>query len=202
MIEKKEYISPQEVHQRIRDTYPKPSEHAFTVWSDGSGHNSGHAASSAVVRNNASGVTEARLSACYAQNTHRAEFEGLLLGLHCVLEMGGWDTEESKSRLDKITNKPRVCWYTDNESLALSVFRMPDTSEPYYRRKSSGDLWARFFYYERALLITPLYIPRNSLPEHALADRMASEASLMLKGYLEVINLENNLLNEKESKKS
>lgn len=112
------------------------------------------------------------------------------------MELGGWDTDDAKRSLDKITNKPRVCWYTDNEALALAVYRDPVTFEPYYRRKSSGDLWARFFYYESALRITPYYIPRNSVPEHALADRLASESSLLLKGYLAAINNDVTLLNE------
>ena len=198
MTEKKEQdSSPHEVHQRIRDTYPKPSEHDFIIWSDGSGHNTGHTASSAIVLNKGTGIKTARLSACDAQSVHRAEFEGLLLGLNCVLEMGGWDREDAKRSLDRATNKPRVCWYTDNEALALSVYRDPDTYEPHYRRKSSGDLWSRLFYYEKALRITPIYIPRNSLPEHALADRLASEASLLLRGYLSAVTLESSLLNDK-----
>lgn len=202
MTEKKEQSSsPQEIHQRIKDTSPTPTEHDFIIWSDGSGHISGHSGASAIIRNNSTGETRARLSSTYAQSVHRAEFEGLLLGLHCVLEFGGWDTDDAKRSLDKITNKPRVCWHTDNEALALSVYRDPDTCEPFYRRKSSGDLWARFFYYESALRITPIFIPRNSLPEHALADRLASESSLIIKGYLSAINIDVNLLNEQSSQK-
>lgn len=177
-----------ELHKKIQSSSPEPQEHDFIIWTDGSGYDFGYSGSSSIILNVSSGKKDFRLNAAYAQTTHRAEFEGLLSGLQCVLEIGGWEKYGAKQKLDQLPQKvkPKVLWYGDNESLILAVYRT-ETGEPYYRRKTSADLWARFEYYERALQISPFYIPRNSLPEHALADRLAGESRQVLKDYVEIL---------------
>jgi hypothetical protein len=103
------------------------------------------------------------------------------------MEHKGWDTPAEKIRLDQSRIKPTVCWFGDCESLILSVYIDEETGQPMFRRRLNGDLWCRFSYYETALNITPMYIERNSVPEHKLVDRLASEGRLIVKEYIETL---------------
>lgn len=179
------------IHQRIRGTSPTPEEHDFILWTDGSGYDLGFGGSASILLDNETGKREIRVSSASNQSTHRAEFEALLNGLQSVLEIRGWDTPAEKRRLDSTSVKPTICWFGDCESLILAVHIDDKTMEPTFRRRLNGDLWYRYSYYESAFSITPMHIERNSMPEHALADRLASESRMLIKDYLETLKVDN-----------
>jgi hypothetical protein len=177
-----------------KDILPTSEPYRFTLWTDGSGCNvkenegAGFMGSCAIIQDNLNSKIETRVSAGFAGSVYRAEFEALLLGLQGILEIGGWDG--NKEALDKTSSKPTICWYTDCQSLFMSVLRDPETGLPVYGRKACGDLWARFGYYETAFFITPNHIKRNSLPEQALADRVSGECRLVISDYLYTLQVD------------
>ena len=179
--------SPPLIHQKIKDTSPTPEEHDFILWTDGSGYDTGHGASASILLDNETGKKEVRISANSTSTTHRAEFDALLNGLQAALEMRDWNTPADKLRLDQSRVKPSICWFGDSESLMLATYIDEHTGKPAFQRRLNGDLWYRYAYYETAFHITPIHIPRNSMPEHALADRLAGEARLLLKEYMECL---------------
>jgi hypothetical protein len=180
-------LSPYLIHQKIRGTSQRPDEHDFVLWTDGSGYDIGYTGSASVLLENETGKKEIRISTSSYQSTHRAEFEALLNGLQSILDSKGWDSLAEKKRLDQSIIKPTVCWFGDCESLVLSVYIDDTTKEPMFRRRLNGDLWHRFSYYETAFNITPMYIERNSMVEHALTDRLAGEGRILLKEYMETL---------------
>lgn len=160
------------------------------MFTDGSGHASGHAASAAIVVETSSSRQEIRLAANYAMSVFEAELQALILGLRCVLGMGGWDTKHKKSLLDRCNRKPSVLWYTDCQSLAGCVERDPVTLETRMRRTVCTDMWHSLDFYERALHIKPVHVPRNKITEQKMTDKMSGECSALLKEYMGVLALE------------
>lgn len=179
--------SPSQVHQQIRGTSPTPEEHDYILWTDGSGYDLGCGGSASILMEIETGKKEFRLSAFSHTSTHRAEFEAFLNGLQSIMDLNKWTTPDEKLKLDKRRIKPTVCWFGDCESLMLSSYVDEKTKEPVFRRRMNGDLWYRYSYYETAFTITPIHIERNSMPEHALTDRLAGEGRLLLKEYLETL---------------
>jgi hypothetical protein len=179
----------QQIHHQIRAQSPDVNAHDFLIYTDGSGYSDGYGGSACLVKSSKHNKREVRLIAYSHTSTDRAEFEALLAGLQSILECMGWDDTAELKALKFKPKKPSVCWFTDRESLVLSIWRDEDGNTIYKRRKQ-GDLWARFEYYEGLFDITPMLIPRNSMDEHAFVDRLASEARLLVKEYLEVITLD------------
>ena len=182
--------SPSLIHQKIKGTSPTPEEHDFILWTDGSGYENGCTGSASILVENETGIKEVRISSTSSQSTHRAEFEALLNGLQSILDLKGWGSIEEKRKLDQSAFKPTVYWYSDCESLVLSVYVDEKTKEPAFRRRLNGDLWCRFSFYETAFSITPIHIDRNSMPEQALTDRLAGDSRILIKEYTETLKLD------------
>lgn len=172
----------------IRDTSPSPEEHDFCLWTDGSGcMETGFTGSASLLIERETGRRETRVSANSYQSTYRAEFEAILNGLDSVFHVLGAHNASIKQQLMLSVVKPSVCWYGDNESLMLAAYQPSGEDMPVFRRKSHLDLWARYSYYAEALHITPMCIPRNSMPEHELVDRLSGESRMSLSDYIKTI---------------
>ena len=107
-------------------------------------------------------------------STDRAEFLGLLNGLHGIFETMGWDNSARLKAMEH--RRAEIVWISDRESLVRSV-----TGE--YRRRTQPDLWAQFEWYEQYIDIRPLHVKRRSMPWQDIADILASEARVLIKDY-------------------
>ena len=181
----------QKIHLQIRASCPDQEAHDFVVYTDGSGYSDGYGGSASYMRSEKHDKEETRLASFSHVSTDRAEFEALLMGLQSILECMGWTGKGDTKRLEASPNKPTVCWFTDRESLVLSIWRDED-GQTIFRRKKQKDLWARFEFYETLFDISPFLIPRNSEEEHAFVDRLASEGRLLVKEYYEIVKLDKN----------
>lgn len=180
-------MSLEETHNKIRMLSPAEEDHDFVLYTDGAGYTDSYAASASIMTSDKYRIGRAvRVAAFNGQSTDRAEFEALLHGLQSIVDTMGWGSPGKIKDLQRRALKPSVCWYSDRESLVLAVYR-DETGEPFYRRERQKDLWARLEFYETLFCITPMYIPRNSKPHHATADRLASECRILLKDYMGVI---------------
>lgn len=180
----------QKIHRQIRAACPSEEAHDFIVVTDGSGFSDGYGGSSSIILSDKFAKREIRMAGFSHTSTDRAEFEGLLMGLQGILEIMDWTKEGDIKRLQFSPKKPTVCWYTDRESLVLSIWR-DENGDTVYQRRKQGDLWARFEFYEKLFDISPFLIDRNSTKEHVHADRLASEARLLVKEYLEIVSIDN-----------
>jgi len=181
----------QKIHRQIQASCPNKEAHDFVVYTDGSGYTDGYGGSASYMRSQKYDKQETRLASFSHTTTDRAEFEALLMGLQSILECMDWTSKSDIERLSSQPNKPTVIWFTDRESLVLSIWRNED-GETIFRRKKQKDLWARFEFYESVFDISPILIPRNSEDEHAFVDRLASESRLLVKEYLEIVKLDRN----------
>lgn len=179
----------QQIHRQIQAACPNEDAHDFILYTDGSGYIDGYGGSASLLLSKRHAKREVRLTAASHTTTDRAEFEAMLDGLQGILECMDWTSQSETKNLRFLPRKPTVCWYTDRESLVLSIWKDED-GNTIYKRKKQGDLWARFSYYEQLFDISPFLIERNSTEEHAYVDRLASESRLIVKEYLEVITLD------------
>ena len=119
-----------------------------------------------------------RLAGFNGASTDRAEFLGLLHGLHGIFETMCWD---NSSRLKALVHRrAEIVWISDRESLVRSV-----TGE--YRRRTQPDLWAQFEWYEQYIDIRPCHVKRNSVPWQDVADILASESRVLIKEYDQLV---------------
>lgn len=179
----------QKIHHQIRAQSPDPKAHEFIIYTDGSGYADGYGGSASLMVSEKYEKREIRVSSYSHTSTDRAEFEALLMGLQSIIECMEWGEESEIKSLKFHPKKKTVCWFTDRESLVLAIWRDED-GHPIYKRRKQGDLWARFEFYEQLFDITPILIERNSLEEHEYVDRLASESRLLVKEYLEIVNID------------
>jgi hypothetical protein len=126
------------------------------------------------------------ISAATGTTVERQEITAMLDGLQIIT-----DWQEAAGILGRIS-MPVVLWYTDREAAALCAWRKDD-GQPFYRRKSSPDLWARFEWYEKRMRIVPLWTPRKDHPIQDLADGLASEGRVAFKEWVQYMINENRL---------
>ena len=161
----------------------------FLLFTDGSGCNDSFGGSASVAIHTgeptfAHYVTRATYSTTVFNNVDRMEFDGLLNGLQSILDALHIHTPPMLEDLRR--RRPAVAWFTDRESLALSVWR-PAIAEagvprpPFYARRASPDLWRRFDYYEELFHVIPMFNPRETLAAHTEIDELASEMRELIK---------------------
>lgn len=155
----------------------------FFLFTDGSGHQDGYGGWASLILGPTYNIAHARMAAAKGTTVERAEFEALLMGLQSILEQAKLESSSSLSRLE--TSPLHVLWLSDRESLVLSVTRKPDGT-PVYRRKASPDLWARFAWYEKIFKITARHVKRETNAHHDIVDRLASDARVLIKDYMEM----------------
>lgn len=120
-------------------------------------------------------------------STDRAEFLGLLFGLHGLFEEMEWN---SSLKLRALENHPAlVVWFSDRESLVKSV-----AGE--YRRRTQPDLWKQLEWYEQYLDLRPVHVHRDTVPWQNAADMLASESRVLIKDYALSVQDSPFLLNE------
>lgn len=185
-------MSQEDIHAQIRSLYPARENHDFELYTDGAGWQDTYGAAAAYIVSGKHKIQDCRVTSYAGISTNRAEFEALLSGLQGILENMKWDTPKAIKNLKCLPRRPSVYWVSDRESLVLSVYKQPN-GEPVYRRSSAPDLWCRFEFYERLFHITPIFIPRNSDIKQALCDRLAGEARVLMKEYIDILTLNGNL---------
>lgn len=158
----------------------------FYLFTDGSGHEDGYGGASAIALAAVGGRAKTIISAATGTTVERQEITAMLDGLQIIVD---W---QSQAGILARIHHPIVFWYTDREAAALSAWRKED-GEPFYRRKSAADLWARFEWYEKKMRIIPIWTPRKDHPIQHLADGFASEARLTLKDWVLYLIQENRL---------
>jgi hypothetical protein len=129
----------------------------------------------------------------------RAEFTALIEGLRITLELwksfpGVYDYPLSDN---PVLKKPTVHWYSDRESLVLSVKKV-------YGRGNCEDLWAAFEWFETKMHIIATHIVNpDETPEFVECDAQASQARIVMKNYYASVPLavDATLLKQKTTKK-
>ena len=155
-----------------------------SIYTDGAGWTDGWGASafmSVFMKHSLPPVTGVNLT--NQTVVSRAEFTALLEGLQSVceaLQLPRFKPEGSQSGVT-------IFWFTDRQDLALSAIRNVETGVPIYRRNNDADLWARYEYYERGLIIFPCHFERNSIPLQKLMDKLASDGRRKFKEWFNQI---------------
>ena len=149
----------------------------WMVWTDGSGHVDGFGGYGAVAMrvrllgNTCIPIQRASAAIC-GTTVNRAEFTGLLEALQVIhtIEMGGRGQGASMYPVIPV----RVRWFSDRENLVLGVATNPETGEAWYGRNVDQDLWARYDWYAKSIIVRPVHIERNSMAMQAKCDFIAS----------------------------
>lgn len=179
-------MSKEEIHHQIRTLSPSPREHDFVLYTDGAGWQDSFGASASLMESERYGHRIIRVASFHGQSTDRAEFEAMLNGLQSIMDAMSWTKPIKLEQLRNQLIKPSVYWVSDRESLVLSVYR-DSTGKTVYKRRSQPDLWKRFEFYEEHLQVTPIYVPRDTDDKHNLCDRLASEARVLMKDYVDIL---------------
>jgi len=150
----------------------------FLLYTDGSGYQDGFSGFCSTfvsqIQNQPGRGT--RMGSMSGSTVDRAEMTALLEGLQAI-----WEFLETIPKYNLPGRKPTIHWYTDRESLALSV-----SGE--YKRSSSMDLWKRFAWYEEQFDITPQWVERETdFPEFKACDLHASTNRVIIKNYIETL---------------
>ncbi len=171
---------------------PRPEEHDYVLYTDGSGHQNGWGAAAAVAKFNGNDEHIIRVTGNYGSTVQRNELSALLDGLFAiadhqlrrVIQLGlrevppknPWSTFLSD---DRIT----VLWFTDRQNLAKSLLFDYD-GIPLNGRNSERDLWMRYSAMAKHFCITPMQVPRNTVPSQALCDSLCDIARSAMLGAL------------------
>lgn len=181
------HVSAQEPHpfDVLASIAPPPEEHDYVLYTDGSGHENGWGAYASVAKFNAEPAQHIlRLAGNYGSTVQRNELTAFLDGLHSiadhqlrrVMRLGlrevapknAWNTFLGD---DRIT----VLWFTDRQNLAKALIYDEDY-RPLNGRNNERDLWLRFSSMAKHFCITPLQVPRNSVPAQAVCDELCTIA--------------------------
>lgn len=176
-----------EAHQKILSISQtlKPDYYLYT---DGSGHQDGYGATGSIAVEAIGDWGVTNISASTGTTVERQETNAMLDGLQAIYDHFKAQNLGPNPALRKI---PTVFWVTDRESTALCVWRN-ERGEPFYRRKSVQDLWARFEWYEKRIQVLPIFNRRKTHPIQDITDKLASDTRLSFKDWIFY------LINEKE----
>lgn len=157
----------------------------FTLWTDGSGHSDGVGGICCVVKDQDQRGVRMAIAAMSESSVDRCEFMALIEGLRLVMEMWranplAWTYSETE-QYGRTLKIPRIKWYSDRESLVLSV-------KGVYDRSNCEDLWAAFAWYESRIDLNANHITEpvtEEMPEFVECDLQSSTMRVMLKNYFE-----------------
>lgn len=147
------------------------------LFTDGSGHRDGFGGWCAVARTPDKRFGYTQFGCASGTSVDRMEMTAFLEGLTMLsTAIKGLPTlTPNPNRI----RGPIVFWYSDRESLVLSV-------RGKYARSNSPDLWARFEYYEKQFDIYPFHVSRETdFAEFRDADLHASSLRIVIKHYTE-----------------
>jgi len=151
------------------------------LWTDGSGHEDGFGGWSCLASTPDKLVQRFAMGSVSGTSVDRMEFTAMIEGLRLVLEM--WKkfpgVYENPMSDNPTLKKPRVLWFSDRESLVLSVKKV-------YSRDNCPDLWEAFSYYENLMYITARHITEpdtETIEEFVEVDRQSSTARIVMKSY-------------------
>ncbi len=189
-----------EIFEWLLSVAPSPAEHDYVLYTDGSGDTESWGASAAILdfvdldRESDLRIPMSRtvqVSAAYGSTVQRREFTSMLDGLHTALThaIGLWDErmasdpeERYETKATRLTGQDRlsVLWITDRANLAKSLLYYED-GEVVNTRAFEKDLWMRYTAMAKHFCVTPMLIPRNSIPEQALCDALCGDARVAFK---------------------
>jgi hypothetical protein len=129
------------------------------------------------------------------------EFTALIEGLRMCIEMwqrfpNSYDNPMSDCPTMK---KPRIRWYSDRESLIMSVKKV-------YSRENCPDLWAAFEVYEKMIHLEPVFMAEavaEASEEFTEVDLQSSTGRLMMRDYYRntPLRVDETLMKEHKKKK-
>jgi ribonuclease HI len=149
------------------------------VYTDGSGHEDGYSGYAAFIKTPDGLVKRFVMGAMSVSSVDRAEFTALIEGLRVAYDLwktfpeawqGHWPEEV-------VLRTPRIMWYSDRESLVLSVKRV-------YARDNCRELWSAFEYFEQNMVITAEHITspvKDEMPEFVECDLQSSTCRDVIK---------------------
>lgn len=114
------------------------------------------------------------VGACTHVETGRAEMLGMLSALWAIMDTMHWDHKKYHLALER--DKPKVLIVTDREDMAGGVNGV-------YKRRRNPDLWAQFEWFENHFRIDAKHVKRETNKTQSIADKLASEARLVLKDF-------------------
>ena len=119
------------------------------------------------------------MGAMSATSVDRAEFTAFIEGLRLCLEVWSGISKTSLRGENEDRPKPKVHWFSDRESLVLSVRKV-------YARENCPDLWRAFEYYEDRMDIDATAVTEpftETEPEFVEVDLRASTGREIIKHY-------------------
>lgn len=163
---------------------PRPEEHDYVLYTDGSGHENGWGAHASVAKCNAEPGHILRCTGNYGSTVQRNELSAFLDGLQAIADhalrrvmrlalrevapKNPWNTFLGD---DRIT----VMWFTDRQNLAKALL-YDEWQRPLNGRNNERDLWMRYTAMAKHFCVTPLQVPRNTVRAQAVCDELCSVA--------------------------
>ncbi len=170
----------------FRRTWATPEKFDFQIYTDGAGYTDNFAGCAVTGVSKRFSKFFQRATAFWGIETDRAEFEGVLLGLHTILNVMGIENVPQHRMLQ--AEPMTVLVISDREDLVGSMSGENFNSKPPYERRANKDLWARFAWYEQYFQIIAAHRERNTNPLQGASDRLASEVRVMMKNYVEILH--------------
>ena len=149
------------------------------LFTDGSGHKDTFGGYAAYARTPDKAVSQFCMGAISGTSVDRAEFTALIEGLRICSEMWARFPRKTLLPANAVSPKPKICWYSDRESLVLSFKRV-------YARDNCPDLWRAIEYYEEHMVIDAKHVSEpftETTPEFVEVDLQSSTGRLIIKNY-------------------
>lgn len=172
---------------------PKPEEHDYVLYTDGSGHQDGWGAYAAVAKHNDTDEFILRAAGNYGSTVQRNEMTAMLDGLfsiadHQIRRVMKLGLEEVNSGNPWHTllgeNRISVMWYTDRQNLAKALL-FDEEGLTLNKRGNERDLWMRYSSMSRYFCITPMHTARNTIPMQKVCDSLCDVARDAMKKSLD-----------------
>lgn len=175
----------------IASIAPAPEEHDYVLYTDGSGHQDGWGAHASVAKFSATGEHIVRVSSNYGSTVQRNELSAMLDGLFAIADhqirrvekLGLREVPKNPWNAFQCDDRITVLWFTDRQNLAKALL-FDEDSKPLNARNNERDLWLRYSAMAKHFCITPLQVPRNTVPAQALCDSLCDIARNAMKGTL------------------
>ena len=176
----------------VVDRLPGWASHDYIVYTDGAGGQNGIGSYAAVVHKLSSthvGTIEPSernlvFGANFGQSVLRNELTAFIEGTYTAIRMhledafASGELSPNKHVIDNYAylhgpNRLRILWYTDRKDLATSLLYDEDDNT-LYARNACRDLWMRWSAFAQCCVVTPRYIPRNSVEGQESADALCT----------------------------
>lgn len=182
----------------LQTVAPDPLEHDYILYTDGSGCAKGWGGYAALIQtidlvDDTRRIVDVRtiVNGTHGSTVQRCEMSAFLDGIHSILVERAEAVKDSArtnaTELYEIADKggaincldgpdrPTVLWYNDRSNVAQALL-FDEDGNPLMNRKKDRDLWLRWSMMARHVCVTPMCMPRNTVPGQAVCDALAGEA--------------------------